>query len=61
MKFIDCDFIECNLTNAMLSNTALQNVRFQDCKLVGVHFEHANPFGVQLSFTESLLDNLSFY
>ncbi|MFT4722138.1 MAG: fluoroquinolone resistance protein [Saprospiraceae bacterium] len=61
LKFIDCEFLECNLSNATLDNTALQNVSFIGCKLLGVHFEHANPFGIQLSFSESLLDHSSFY
>jgi len=61
MIFIECEFIECNLSNALMSNTSFQNVIFDNCKIVGVHFEHDNPVGVQLNVEECFLDHASLY
>ena len=49
-KFIDCEFIACNLSLAQLNGTAFRNVSFKDCKMLGLQFDHCNPFGLAFSF-----------
>lgn len=60
-QFIDCEFHECNLSNAKIEYTSFQTVRFIGCKMIGLQFDHANPFALTLSFEECLLQNSSFY
>lgn len=61
IKFIDCTFNSCNLSLANIANTAFQNVKFYDCKMLGLHFELVNTFGLSLSFNGCRLDHSSFY
>lgn len=59
--FSECTFTDCNLSMARLTKTAFRNVRFQNCKLLGLHFEDANPFGFSVQFEGCILDHSSFY
>lgn len=61
MKFEDCLFTACDLSLSKLKQCSLQKVRFRDVKLLGLHFEQCNPFGLALSFYECQLDHASFY
>jgi uncharacterized protein YjbI with pentapeptide repeats len=36
-------------------------VKFIGCKLLGVHFEDANPFSLQMSFENCNLESASFF
>ena len=60
-RFIECTFTDCDLSGVILKGTALQDVTFQKCKLMGVHFEDAKPFLLQLSFSDCILDLSSFF
>lgn len=58
--FLECNFTDCNLSNAVVRNTAFREVEFNNCKLLGVHFQEANTFLLQIHFIESKLDFSSF-
>ena len=60
-KFITCDFEECNFSLSKLNNSILQTVRFNQCKMIGIHFEYANPFGLEIAFDHCNLNHCSFY
>jgi len=60
-RFIDCEFVECNLSNAKLYQTAFQDVKFKTSKLLGLVFEHCNPFSLSFSFEDCMLDHASYY
>ncbi len=61
IKFIECEFVGCNLSLAKLDNTAFGDVIFKDCKMLGLHFEQANPFNFTVRFEKCMLDHTSFY
>ena len=43
-----------------MGDTAWRNVHFTDCKMLGLHWEHANAFGLECSFTHCTLDQNIF-
>lgn len=55
-KFIDCTFEECNFTSAQLHTTALRNIVFINCKMIGIHFDDCNAFGLEIKFLGCKLD-----
>ena len=59
--FVDCMFTGCNLSLAKLNKTAFREVRFKDCKMLGLHFEHCNGFGLAFRFEHCILNDSSFY
>lgn len=59
--FIDCEFSGCNLSMAKLNKTGFQGVTFKECKMLGLHFENCNEFGLTLTFHHSVLNHSSFY
>lgn len=61
VKFIDCRFIECNLSLVNMRNTALRTVIFEQCKMLGVHFEQANSLGFDCHFVQCNLEASCFY
>lgn len=61
VKFIDCVFTDCNLSLVQLSKTVFRNVTFKGCKMLGLHFENCNEFGVSFSFENCILNHSSFY
>ena len=60
-EFIDCSFISCNLSNSDFSQTSLKTVIFEDCKLIGIQFQEANPFLLKVYFKGCNLNYSSFY
>lgn len=60
-NFVDCEFEACDLSNARLSNTGLKNVSFDNCKLLGLHFEDCNDFLLEVHFSACQLDLTTFY
>ncbi|RZK88142.1 MAG: pentapeptide repeat-containing protein, partial [Pedobacter sp.] len=60
VKFLDCEFISCNLSLASLTKTSLNDITFSDCKMLGLHFENCNDFGLAFSFNNCKLDHSSF-
>ncbi len=59
--FTDCTFVHCNMSSVKLVQTAFRNVQFSECKLLGVHFEHCNPFLLAMRFEKCLLNLATFY
>lgn len=59
--FSDCEFNNCNLSLAKISDCSFRDVRFKDCKMLGLHFDHNNPFGHSFSFEHCLLNDCSFF
>ncbi|HWV73085.1 MAG TPA: pentapeptide repeat-containing protein [Pseudosphingobacterium sp.] len=61
IRFANCEFLHCNLSLAKLAGTSLQDVKFKDCKMLGLRFEHGNPFGFIVQFENCTLNHSSFY
>jgi len=61
IKFTDVEFNSCNLSLAKLEKTAFRDVIFKECKLLGLHFENCNEFGLAFTFEDCQLDHSSFY
>jgi fluoroquinolone resistance protein len=61
IKFIDCNFICCNLSLVKLIKTALRDIKFKNCKMLGLHFDDCNDFGLSFGFEDCSLNHSSFY
>lgn len=59
--FVECEFFECDLSNAKVANTAFRDVKFKNCKMLGIRFEHCNPFLLTMAFEGCQLNLSSFY
>ncbi|MFA6058534.1 MAG: pentapeptide repeat-containing protein [Taibaiella sp.] len=59
--FSDCTFSGCNLSMVKLAKTAFREVIFKDCKMLGLHFDTCNPFGLSFRFEHCTLNHSSFY
>lgn len=59
--FLDCTFERCDLSSIKVENTAFKDIKFVHCKMLGIQFEHANPFLFQIEITECQLNLSSFY
>jgi uncharacterized protein YjbI with pentapeptide repeats len=46
---------------ANLANSSFREVKFKDCKLLGLHFEHCNPFLFEVNFSSCNLNLASFF
>ncbi|MGM9510306.1 pentapeptide repeat-containing protein [Larkinella sp. GY13] len=60
-NLVNCRFENCTLDAAVLKDTKLNEVRFVQCKLIGVNFEHCNPFAFAVGFQECNLDQTYFF
>jgi len=60
-SFAGCTFTSCNLSMVKLAKTAFRDVHFKGCKMLGLHFETCNPFGMSMHFEDCQLDHSSFY
>ena len=60
-QFVGCRFEDCNLSLVKLSGTSLQQIEFVGCKMQGLHFEACNPFLLEYTFTQCVLNLSSFY
>ena len=61
ITFIDCEFQTCNLSVANLATSVLRDVKFVNCKMLGIHFENCNQFGLSVNFENCNLAHSSFY
>jgi len=59
--FIECEFKDCNLTLAKIDDCGFKDVTFIDCKMLGMKFNRANTFLLQLHFESCHLAESSFY
>jgi fluoroquinolone resistance protein len=55
------NLLACNLSLAKLERTAFRDVVFKECKMLGLHFENCNEFGLAFSFENCQLSHSSFY
>ncbi|RRA97728.1 pentapeptide repeat-containing protein [Larkinella rosea] len=60
-NFVNCRFESCNLDLALVKGTKFNDVSFVKCTLVGVNFEHCNPFAFSVGFEECNLDQSYFF
>jgi fluoroquinolone resistance protein len=60
-SFENCTVKNCDLSNSKVSGVPFQNVRFETCKILGVHFNVANPFLIEFNFQGCQLDYCNFY
>lgn len=60
-SFLACEFQDCDFTGAKLGDTAFKDVKFVGCKLLGVDFTGCNPFLLEMTFEECILNLASFY
>lgn len=58
--FFDCRFVRCDLTMAKLHGTVFSSTSFSGCKMLGLHMEDCNRTGLDVSFTDCLMDHSSF-
>lgn len=61
IRFTDCEFTGCDLSTAKLVKTAFQNIKFNECKLLGLHFDHCSDFLFEVDFENCTLNLSSFY
>ena len=59
--FSECEFSECDLSNCKIDHTSFRQVQFNDCKMLGLHFEQCNPFLFSVNFSRCTLNFSSFY
>lgn len=60
-SFENCTFKNCDLSNAKVSGVSFQTVKFESCKILGVHFNSANPFLLDFHFEGCQLDYSNFF
>ena len=60
-KFLECEFNDCNLSLCNPNNAYFQQVHFSNCKMLGIHFDYVNPFGLEMSFKYCQLNHAIFY
>jgi len=60
LTFSECQFVNCNFSSLTVVQTAFRDVQFVNCKVVGVRFDHCNPFLLSVSFESCQLNLSSF-
>ena len=60
-KFIDCTFTACNLSMIQLGDSVFRDCRFTECKMLGLHFEDCNEYGLSILLSNCVLNHSSFY
>ncbi len=61
IKFSNCEFRDCNISLCNINGTAFRQIQFTNCKMLGLHFENANPMGLQMNFNHCNLMHTSFF
>lgn len=59
-NFEECEFISCNFSLCKSNGTSWNKVVFEQCKLTGANFSHANKFTFSAKFDECLMQYVSF-
>ncbi|MFT7121497.1 MAG: hypothetical protein ACJAZ9_001675 [Neolewinella sp.] len=60
LVFVDCTFSDCDLSNAKVNETAFKTVDFENCKLLGIHFDDSGKFLFAINFTGCRLELATF-
>lgn len=55
MRFIDCVFRDCDLSMIQVNEAHFQKIKFENCKMIGIHFDEVNPFQFACAFHACLL------
>lgn len=61
IRFTDCQFTGCNLSMAILAKTVFRDTLFRECKMMGLHFEKCNEYGLSFRFEQCNLNHCSFF
>lgn len=61
ISFTECSFKSCNLSMVKMLQTTLNDARFNDCKMLGINFEHCNEYLFTVAFDNCHLNLSSFY
>ncbi|MCB9252666.1 MAG: pentapeptide repeat-containing protein [Flavobacteriales bacterium] len=61
INFTECDFDACNLSLCILKKTVLRDLTFKNCKMLGLHFDDCNQFGLSFRFDSCILNMSSFF
>lgn len=61
IKFLTCEFSGCNISLAKFIGTAFRDVLFKNCKMLGLHFEDCNEFGLSFRAQNCTITHSSFY
>ena len=61
ISFMECTFMGCDLSNAQFKNTSIKETVFENCKMLGLRFDHCNPFLLSFKFKGCTLNLSSFY
>ena len=56
-NFLECKFQDCNLSLSNLRPTSLKDVEFNNCKLLGLHFEECNRMMITFTFKKCSDEN----
>ena len=59
--FANCTFQNCNLSMVKTKMTSFQVVNFTACKMLGIHFENCNQFGLDFKLIDCTMNHSSFY
>lgn len=60
-KFMECEFEGCNFSNAKIVGTGFKQVLFRASKLMGLQFDKCDPFNLEFTFDNCMLDHSIFY
>ncbi|WP_340064687.1 pentapeptide repeat-containing protein [Ascidiimonas aurantiaca] len=61
ISFTECTFVETDLSATRLMGTALRGVHFEDCKMMGLKFNHCDPFLFSIKCSRCTLNFASFF
>jgi uncharacterized protein YjbI with pentapeptide repeats len=61
IKFLGCSFTSCNLSLVKLRDTSLRDIVFKGCKMLGLHFDACNKFGLSFRIETCPLNHSIFY
>ncbi|MEY2594819.1 MAG: hypothetical protein RI965_91 [Bacteroidota bacterium] len=59
--FSDVIFDQCDLAMMKINNSSFREVVCSSCKMIGIQFDHINPFGLSVKFVDTNLDHSNFY
>lgn len=56
--FTSCIFIKCSFIMTSLNGTTMNDVFFNKCRLMGLNFTNCNEFLLNISFEQTILENI---
>lgn len=61
ISFGECEFENCDFSNAKLGGASFRECKFTNSKLIGLNFEHCNPFLLSFECYHCDLSYCTFY